>query len=510
MQESDHQFGMNNFRPYSLFLCVVVFFGALYFPTMRSFFDVWWNAGGLYGHGFLVFGIIIYDLWISRHLLLNRKVSINYLGLMTVFGLSTLWWLGIATHTLIIHQVAVYLILHVIIFTLFGFNTYRKLIFPLVFLLTAMPVWGFLQAPLRDISMWVTTQVLALTGLPHLIQGYLISMPGGRFLVEPACAGLGFVLVSIVLSCYYCNRNALSGKNLIITVVLAVVLSLLANWIRILTIVLVGNVTDMQHFIVTDHLTFGWLVYAVMLIPMFYFGDKYASPAKNRDELITGENDFHVFDFGRLARTKITIGLFYFVIAFMPVANFNLMGASDNTPSTAIVTPPHVADASMQQSLVSFSRWRPSFTGNDKEFRHSYTYGEEIFEVYIANYVEQTQNKELIYFDNQLLEKRLWKLVKKEESEVSENGNEIRFSVEKYSSLRSPSKEKLLLYFYMVAGETTSSRLAAKLLEAYGIVINKRTSSVVAISMDYRKVNYVKARMDLQGFAKVFIRELSI
>jgi exosortase/archaeosortase family protein len=42
-------------------------------------------------------------------------------------------------------------------------------------------------------------------------------------------------------------------------------LALLGNWLRIISIVIVGHVTEMQSPLVSDHGTFGWLIFAALL-----------------------------------------------------------------------------------------------------------------------------------------------------------------------------------------------------------------------------------------------------
>ena len=54
---------------------------------------------------------------------------------------------------------------------------------------------------------------------------------------------------------------------------LGLALSIVANWIRILAIITVGNATQMDHWIVDGHLFFGWLLFSGMLIPYFWAGN---------------------------------------------------------------------------------------------------------------------------------------------------------------------------------------------------------------------------------------------
>lgn len=55
------------------------------------------------------------------------------------------------------------------------------------------------------------------------------------------------------------------------TIFIAAALGLLANWLRIYILVLIGYHTEMQSSLMNDHETFGWVVFAFILIPAIYF-----------------------------------------------------------------------------------------------------------------------------------------------------------------------------------------------------------------------------------------------
>ena len=98
-------------------------------------------------------------------------------------------------------------------------------------------------------------------------------MVGGRFAIEPACSGLGFFLCSGLIGAYFAYFNDLGWRKMVGFIAFGLGLAVVANWIRILAIIMVGNATQMDHWIVHDHLMFGWILFSGMLIPYFWIGN---------------------------------------------------------------------------------------------------------------------------------------------------------------------------------------------------------------------------------------------
>jgi exosortase/archaeosortase family protein len=48
--------------------------------------------------------------------------------------------------------------------------------------------------------------------------------------------------------------------------------AMVSNWIRIYTLILIGDATDMKHYVIAvSHDGYGWLVYVVFLLPVLWF-----------------------------------------------------------------------------------------------------------------------------------------------------------------------------------------------------------------------------------------------
>eukprot|EP01034_Spumella_vulgaris_P020944 gene20944-26860_t len=63
-----------------------------------------------------------------------------------------------------------------------------------------------------------------------------------------------------------------------------VLLSLFANWLRAYAIVLIAHLTDNQWGLGLSHLAFGWVIFGVVVITAFMFGDRWRDTPPVSDE----------------------------------------------------------------------------------------------------------------------------------------------------------------------------------------------------------------------------------
>lgn len=256
----------------------LLFAGALgltmlvYFETTASLMAEWTDNGN-YGHGLLAIAVSLYLLWQKRDVLNAPDARLHPLGLLIGAGFGFLWLVASFGNVLVVQQVSLIAILNAVALALYGPRRYLTVAFPLLTIFLVTPMWNYLQQPLRELSTVVTYAALQFVNLPVLLEGYQVTVPGGRFLIEPACSGLGFFLCSGLIGAYFAYFNQLGRKAMLGFVTLGLALAVVSNWMRIVIIIMVGNATRMEHFIVQDHLTFGWLLFSAMLIPYFWAGN---------------------------------------------------------------------------------------------------------------------------------------------------------------------------------------------------------------------------------------------
>ncbi len=141
----------------------------------------------------------------------------------------------------------------------FGMRVGRLLAFPVAFFYFAVPSWSQLADPLQQLTVVVMHGFLDVTGPPALIDGDLVRIPNGTFVVEEGCSGLHFMIVGLAVAALHGHLQRSPWRTRVAQLGLMAVLALLANWLRVYTVIEAGYLTDMHHYLVSvSHYWFGW------------------------------------------------------------------------------------------------------------------------------------------------------------------------------------------------------------------------------------------------------------
>lgn len=211
------------------------------------------------------------------------KTPWYWLQLVALGGCSLLWYLF---ESLSISLPAYFLIIALIILfisTSLSFAVLRALLPYLGLLIFTVPIWGELNGILVELSSFMVGEAVKLSHMTALIDGSNIFLPSGTIFIADGCSGLRYLVVSMLMGYIISLVNHYRFTQTLVTIAIAILLGLFANWLRIYLLVVIGYTTEMQSSLMRDHETFGWLVFAAILIPAIYF----APVAKHQMKTIT-------------------------------------------------------------------------------------------------------------------------------------------------------------------------------------------------------------------------------
>ncbi|MBA6391067.1 exosortase [Colwellia sp. BRX10-3] len=157
---------------------------------------------------------------------------------------------------------------------LYKFNKY--IVFPSLFFIFILPVWGILNSTLQAISVNAVKFLMSYTGIPTYVEGNFVTIPAGVFQIAGGCSGLRYFIVSLAISSIFTFLHIKSTKKALMFFSIAIVGALVTNWIRITALILIGEYTDMQSSLMDDHNTFGWYLFIPFMIILFWWGNKLA------------------------------------------------------------------------------------------------------------------------------------------------------------------------------------------------------------------------------------------
>ncbi|UPW19205.1 exosortase [Agarivorans sp. TSD2052] len=244
----------------------------LFWPVLL---DIWRYSfdDGTYSHAFLIPLVALYVLYDCRRQLQFRQTTSLWLVLLVIcLALELLFYLS-----QISLPVRALLPLVLLFSLLSAFKHNKGLYVYALVMLFATPIWGILSPPLQSLSTNMVEMVMAYTHVPSYFEGNVVSIPSGRFEIANGCSGLRYFITSLFLCLLYIYFNIRSLKKAAIFFIVCMLGALLVNWVRIITIILIGHETQMQSDIIYDHNNLGWYLYVPYLLLAFYIGGKLAN-----------------------------------------------------------------------------------------------------------------------------------------------------------------------------------------------------------------------------------------
>jgi hypothetical protein len=168
------------------------------------------------------------------------------------------------------------------------------------------------------------------------------------------------------------------------------VLALITNWVRVFIIVVVGHVTEMQHYLVAkEHYSFGWFMFVGTMTVYFLISRRWPAGAEVGDSAPVQENS-----------TTVSRGAVVLVLAALCAAPAWGYLRSATRLSTSPAEPLPADSPRWTRSNVESHEWQPVFVGADREVNAVFSSGTERVETYGAVYLRQYQGKELVGYGN--------------------------------------------------------------------------------------------------------------
>jgi len=246
--------------------------GCLLFPSIAALLPRWFKWNQDLGHSIPTLIILIGFIWRIAPTKQSRDAAPIFWLLCALLGLTSFSWylfqsinIEIASALLLIVALTLYLA------TSFSIVTAFQLL-PLIGLLFfVVPIWAEINDLLVKLSSFTVGMLVDSVHLTAMIEGNTILIPSGRIVIADGCSGLRYLTISLLLGYIISLLNGYNIRQSIIALITAAALGLLTNWIRIFSLVLIGYYTNMQSSLMHDHETFGWILFAAILLPAIYW-----------------------------------------------------------------------------------------------------------------------------------------------------------------------------------------------------------------------------------------------
>jgi exosortase len=261
-------------------LLVVLIVAAALWPTSTALHQRWtaWEET-TYTHGWLIAAVVVFLLWRNRNAANAPAPRISPVALATLFGVGLLWAFGVRAGLLFIEWLLLPVFMWLAVWAATGAVSARRNLFAIAFLYFAVPLWGAVNGLFLWMTVMVVRGLLRVTNIPAHFDGNLVQVPAGVFEIAGGCSGLHFVMVALALGALMGELRGDDWRGRFKLLVLAGVLAVVSNWIRVFTIIVAGHYSDMQHYLVTvSHYSYGWVLFAVAMVGFFLLERRMATP----------------------------------------------------------------------------------------------------------------------------------------------------------------------------------------------------------------------------------------
>jgi exosortase A len=463
----------------------------LLLPTLFSFATVWSDtAAKTYTHGPLIAAICVWLLVRRRDELAAVDLAPSYRAVLIVAMLSCAWVIAYRSGLQLLHQVVFPLALAACVWAAFGRYAARQAVLPIAYLFFALPFWSVVNGVLQSMTVTANRVLLRISGVPAHVEGNLVHIPSGTFEIAGGCSGLHLFIVAAAIAALYgeLNRDTLWVR--IKLLVLAVAIAIVANWIRVFTIIVAGHLTDMQHYLVTvDHYYYGWVLFGIGMALFLFIAKRIPAPDDTRPApAVAPRVAGKAVATGALAALgALAIGPVLLVFASQSVAEAK---AAPRLPGSVGEWSAGVEPA--------FDRWQPQYPAADNVERADYSRGPVQVAAFSASYFSQSQGKELIGYDNSLLDPTDARVARRRLPHAGFEVNELEF-------LAADGRRGLIWYFYEVGERRLVSDVAAQLYYGSASLLRPLVSEVVALRTECDP-DCDRARQTLGSIAAHFAR----
>lgn len=461
-----------------LFWASVAVFALGYAETLASFHDRWGSTVQGYSHGYLLAAVGLWLVWRRRQEFRFPAPARQYGWLLMLAGASMAWAAATIMQVRIGQQLMIPALIWLWLASVFGWRRARPHLFALGVVYLAIPIWDVLVLPLRELTVFVTEQALSLLGIPAFIDGFRIHVPAGAFVVAGGCSGLNYLLVSLTLGMLFAHLYVRGWQRRTAVVLSSLLVALVANWIRVVALVLIGYYSEMESGLVDDHESFGWVVFAALLVPYVLILRRLDEAPETKPMAVEGGwgKTWRAWPVAWLATIAGLAGpLLLLIRTLLPVEHPVPLSAL--APAQAVERPD----------------WEPDYSGHDRAQHFQQGSGRQRLQLSLYTWLEQDQGREMIYYNNRMAREDLVVAGPEKRTLEAMKVNEM--------VVQDGRSQRLVWWYYRTAGQATTDELIAKLLELLGVVNGRASAELVTLSTQCEDdlCQRARARMAEQG-----------
>ncbi len=389
-------------------LALVAVILLLYRDTGMTMVGIW-SRSDTFAHAFLVPPISMWLIWRQRQQLaaMTPRPWLWALPLMAV--VATVWMLA---DLMIVGAAAQFSLVALLILSVpavLGLHVALAILFPLLFLLFAVPFGEFMLPPMMEWTADFVVRALQLTGIPVYREGLQFVIPSGNWSVIDECSGVRYLIASFMVGTLFAYLNYRSYWRRAIFMLVAILMPIVANWLRAYIIVMMGHLSGNKLAVGVDHILYGWVFFGIVIFVMFMVGARWSEPDDAPHE---GPASWATAPAARVAPGAMASALALLLVALPHAALWGLQRVEAAAGEPRLELPSTWSEGWSTENARMVD-WGPKFTNPSVKATRAYAAPAGTVGVYLAYYRGQSNERKLVSSLNAVvgMNDRIWNRV---------------------------------------------------------------------------------------------------
>lgn len=459
----------------------------VFFDAISSAAHIWYISE-IFTHGFFIIPGAMYFIWRERSLLVDLQPKANYWVLVLIVPFILLSLLGRVGGIQVFEHAAAFIVLTLLFWFLLGNKIVKVIWFPLCFVLFSIPVGEELVPFLQKITADIAVFLLGLTAVPSFNSGLYIEIPQGKFVVAEACSGIRFFVGSIVFGAVYAHLSYRSFKRKCTFMLLAIFIPIIANALRVFTIVLIGHFVDMKYASGADHLVYGWVFFGIVLFLLILLGETFREKTTAHSIDCHKEENRSFLNEWNVSKEPIFTIVLLLVVLYLWQFSASLKDDASNN----LLDRSALAEFSIEKGMTG--RWGVIANGYSDFYSGDLAQSEfEKTKLVLVWYPQNKEGKELISSQNALYDKDSWSIVSELLVPIDED-----LKVSLLEIVSDTGQSRFVLYWYQFEDKVLVNKFASKIYQSIDVMFSgDGAGALVALSLPFKghQREDVKARL---------------
>ncbi len=208
----------------------------VFYPLFPQLIKAWTDDPNN-SHGLLVPLIAAFYIWKKRPELKGCPIQVDLRGVFLLFGSLSIYVLSLAGGISVSARCMMVFSLMGLVLYNYGAIVFKKLSFPLFFLLFMIPVpvsiLTLISLPLQHLATDISAALIQFVSIPVYQEGNILYFARTQLEVAQACSGIQSMMAMLMLGILFVYHNRMAAPGAALLIALTVPIAIFANIIRV-------------------------------------------------------------------------------------------------------------------------------------------------------------------------------------------------------------------------------------------------------------------------------------